>query len=323
LELPGTWEQLDALARFFQGRDWDGDRNPDHGIALVLGPDPERVGDATFLSRAASLGQHPDHFSFLFDSEKLTPRIATAPFVEALRGLIALKSAGPLGMDRFDAGAARESFRTGNVALLIDRAERAATWSHGKPIGVAPLPGSDRVFDPSVKAWVSPPRRNEPSYLPAGGGWLVGVRGGLSATQLDAAIDFAKYLANPENSNRIRAERAFPMLPCRTSQMGQGLPDPTAAPDVDARLWSGAVSRTFAGRVVPGLRIPDAGGYLDDLAKGRAAALAGEDPQKALDQVARDWATRTQTRGPKRQLWHYRRSLNLRATSSQPPKPGT
>ena len=33
----------------------------------------------------------------------------------------------------------------------------------------------------------------------------------------DAAIDFAKHLSNPENSNRIRAERAFPMLPFRTA----------------------------------------------------------------------------------------------------------
>ena len=34
---PTTWSQLDALARFFQGRDWNGDGSPDHGIALALG----------------------------------------------------------------------------------------------------------------------------------------------------------------------------------------------------------------------------------------------------------------------------------------------
>src|SRR5262249_47400871 len=32
LEPPKTWGQLDALARFFQGRDWDGDGSPDFGI---------------------------------------------------------------------------------------------------------------------------------------------------------------------------------------------------------------------------------------------------------------------------------------------------
>ncbi len=61
--------------------------------------------------------------------------------------------------------AAREAFRTGKVAMLIDRAERAATWSHGKPIGVAPLPGSDRVFEPIRKEWTPSSPPNAPSYL--------------------------------------------------------------------------------------------------------------------------------------------------------------
>ncbi len=323
LEPPRTWGELDALARFFHGRDWDGDGTPDFGISLVLGADAEGLGNATYLARAASLGQHPDHFSFLFDSEKLAPRIEMAPFVEALAGLIGLKTSGPAGMERFDAAAARESFRTGKVALLIDRAERASAWAHNKPVGVAPLPGSERVFDPSSKTWTTPQQRNRPSYLPFGGGWLIGIRGGLSGTQLEAAIDLAKYLADPQNSDRIRAERVFPMLPFRTAQMGQGLPDPTAAPDVDSRLWAEAVGRTFAERTVVGLRIPAADGYLGDLAKGRAAALGGMEPKSALADVARAWTERTKALGPKRQLWHYRRSLNLRANVAEPPGRGT
>jgi multiple sugar transport system substrate-binding protein len=323
-QLPSTWPQLDALAKFFQGRDWNGDGAPDHGIALALAADKEGVGDATFLARAASVGLHRDHYSFLFNADDMAPRIASAPFVEALRDLVALKACGPTGIERFDAAAARESFRTGKVALLIDRAERAATWSHGKPIGVAPLPGSERVFDPTRKEWISSSPRNAPSYLPRGGGWLVGINGGLAGTQLEAALDFAKYLANPENSNRLRAERAFAMLPVRTSQMSQGLPDPMSAPDVDSRLWSEAVSRTLlAERVVPGLRIPGADGYLSDLSHARVAAAGGEAPEKALAGVAKAWAERTKAAGPKRQLWHYRRSLNFLAKGNQPPEPGT
>ena len=84
LEPPTTWEQLDSLARFFHGRDWNGDGKPDLGIALAIGSDAEGVGDATFLARAASLGQHRDHYSFLFDSDTMAPRIDTPPFVEAL-----------------------------------------------------------------------------------------------------------------------------------------------------------------------------------------------------------------------------------------------
>lgn len=323
LEPPTTWEQLDSLAKFCHGRDWNGDGKPDMGIALTLGAGSEGVGDATFLARAASLGQHRDHYSFLFDSDTMTPRIDTPPFALALRSLVALKAYGPPGMERFDADLARAAFRTGDVALLIDRAERADTWSHGKPIGVAPLPASDRVYEPIRKDWVPASPRNAPSYLPRGGGWLIGLSAQLSGTQLEAALDFAKYLGGPENSPRIRGERTFPMLPVRTSQMGQGLPDPMSAPDVDSRLWSDAVSRTLlAERVVPGLRIPQADGFLADLAKGRAAAAGGAGAEEALANVAKAWTERTKGYGPKRLLWHYRRSLNSLATLPDPPDLG-
>lgn len=324
LEAPTTWVELDSLSHFFQGRDWDGDGTPDHGIALVLGDDPEGLGNAIFLACAASLGHHPDYFSFLFDSDKMIPRIDSEPFVDALKDSINLKAAGPTGMEKFHADAARESFRSGKVAFLIDRAELASTWSPRKPVGVAPLPGSERVYDPSARSWVTPSSRNAPNYLPNGGGWLVGVRNGLAGTQREAAIDLVKYLAGPESSNRIRAERTFPMLPFRISQMSQGLPDPTLTPDVDSRLWSDAISRTLlSDRVVPGLRIPGADTYLAELTKGRVAALTGEGPRKALEGVARAWTEQTKARGAKRQLWHYRRSLNHLATDPQPPKPGT
>src|SRR5262249_14615295 len=100
--------------------------------------------------------------------------------------------------------------------------------------------------------------------------------------------------------------------------------DPTSAPDVDSRLWSNAVSRTLlADRVVAGLRIPDAGGYLEDLGPGRGGALARGAPAKAPAKGAEARTQRTQARGPRRPPWHYQRSLNRRATAPQPPDRGT
>ena len=320
---PVTWTQLDAIAKFFQGRDWDGDGQLDHGIAVALGPEPGGVGDAAFLARAASLGQHPDHYSFLFDSDVLTPRVDSPPFVEALQGLIAWKAFGPADMHRFDAATARAAFRTGKVAILIDVAERASDWSHGKPVGVWPLPGSDRVFEPVRKEWKPAAPINAPGYLPEGGGWLIGINSGLSGKQFAAALDLAKYLTSPENSNRLRTERTFPMLPVRESQMDQGLPDPSSAPDVDSRLWSVAVRQTLTSeRSVTGLRIPSADLYLSDLATARVAAVNGEAPAKALQGLAKAWTDRTARLGPQHQLWHYRRSLNSLVTLPQPPEPG-
>ena len=324
LEPPKTWEQLDALATFLSGRDWSGDGQNDFGIVVAFGADAEGVGNGVFLARSASLGQHRDHYSLLFDSDSLAPRLTTPPFVEALEKVAAWKPLAPAGATEFDAVKAREAFRKGNVAFLIDRAERSSKWGSAegaKVVGVAPLPGSERVFEPSRKDWEKG-SLNRPSYLPFGGGWLIGVSSKASGAERDAAIDMMKYLASGETSNRTRSDRAFPTLPVRASQVGSGLPDPRSSYGVEPRSWSDAVSRTLGSlKVVPGLRIPNAPAYLADLDKERAAAIQGaETAEAALKKVSDAWAERNKANGFERRLWHYQRSLNSLVTSPEPPK---
>ena len=71
LKPPETWKQLDLLAKFFRDHDWNGDGKPDYGIVAAIGTDAEDIGNSVFLARAASLGQHRDQYSFLFDSDAL------------------------------------------------------------------------------------------------------------------------------------------------------------------------------------------------------------------------------------------------------------
>lgn len=321
LEPPKTWDQFDALAKFFQGRDWNGDGTKDHGVALAFGADPEALGDSTFLARAASLGAHRDQYSFLFDSDTMAPRISSLPFVEALEAMVALKASAPPEAAAFGAEAARKAFADGKAAMLIDRAERLATWGKSKAIGVVPLPGSNRVYDPANARWETVSTPNTPSYLPYGGGWVVAVSASASSESREAAIDFAKYLISPEISSRIRSDRSFPMLPIRGKLVLQGPPDPAATPGIDGRQWADAVSRTLlAAKVIAGLRIPEAEGYLEDLSKGRLAAVGGTPAKSALETVEKAWTERTKRLGDKRQLWYYRRSIsNSLATLPQPP----
>jgi len=319
LEPPQNWDQFDALARFFHGRDLDGDNQPDFGVVLPWGLDPEGVGDSIFLARTASSALHPDQYSFLFDSETTEPRVTTPPFVESFHALVALKAFGPPKGETFDAPAARAAFKAGRVALLIDRAEAATTWGTGQtPIGVTPLPGSIRVFDPSRNAWETNKGLNRPSYLPSGGGWLVGVSS--KTTHKPVAEAFAHYLADPDTTDRLRAERGFPMLAVRTSQMTQGMANPRSAPGVEPRPWAEAVARTLgAEKVVPGLRVPQATGYLADLSLARVAAVNGLAAEEALRTLGEAWSKRTQSLGPARQTWHHRRSLNGPSTATEPP----
>lgn len=320
---PETWDQLDALARFFHGRDWDGDGEPDPGLALALGDDPEGVADALFLARAASLGQDPNRYEFLFDAESMEPRIASPPFVEALEALSALEAFGPDGVGSFDAGRAREAFRSGEAALLIDLAERAALWAGSErpfPVGVAPLPGSPRYYDPNRGEWREVSRPNRPSYLPGGGGWLVGVSSKATGERREAAVSYLRSLAGPEVAQAIVSDRVFPMVPVRASHLTFGLPDPRSAPSVESRSWGEAVERTLsASQVVVGIRIPEADAYLADLARARAAVAGGRPAREALEEAARSWRERTETLGRDRQRWHYRRSLNHLPTAPQAP----
>lgn len=321
---PTTWEQLDALAKSLNGRDLDGDGTPEAGISLALGVDGEGVGDAIFLCRAACLGLRPDRYSFLFDAETMEPRVASAPFVEALRRLVALEEFGPAGMPRADAEAARSAFREGRSALLIDRAERASRWTDPKrprAVLVAPLPGSSRVFDPDKGEYENASTPNRVNVLPGGGGWLAGVSASATGARREAALDLVKYLCVPETSQRLLADRSLAMSPTRAEQMGRG---PRLAAGVDPRSWGDALRRSLAGpRVVAGLRMPGAAGYMADLGKARAAAAGGTDAEAALKGVAAAWSRRVDAYGRRRALWHYRRGLVAPPTSPTPPPRGT
>jgi multiple sugar transport system substrate-binding protein len=324
LEPPRTWEQLDALARFFHGRDWDGDGEPEAGVALALGADPEGLGTATFLARAAALGQPKDRYDFLFDAETMAPRAASPPFVEALERLVALKDAAPEGAAGFDAAAARRAFREGEAALLIDRAERAGDWVNPKqPFGVAvaPLPGSPRVYEPSGGAWMPADPPNRSAYLPVGGGWLAGVSSGVEGKQREAAFEFLRTLAGSELAGAVASDPIFPMVPVRQSHWAF-LPYAEAR-NVEATSWGVAVRQAVdAPRVTVGLRIPESDAYLADLDAARARALDGTPAAEALAEAAKAWDERTERLGRDRQLWHYRRSLNALATDDQPPPRG-
>ena len=313
---PETWEELDALVAFFAGRGRA-------GIVAPFGEDPEGVGDALLLARAAASGLHPDHYALLFNPDTLEPRIASPPFVEALGAIAGWKGFAPSKAVAFDAEAARASFRAGEAAFLIDRAEMASRWTDPKTplsVGVAALPGSRRVYEPDRRAWQDLSEPNRAAYLPRGGGLLVGISASCPEKRRSAAMDFVRALAGPETARLFLIEPSYPVLPVRQKSLASGLPDPRSALGVDPRAWGIAVARTItAPRVVPGLRIPGSASYFAALAKARVAAFAGSPPESALQDTANAWWELSKSLGESRQLWHYRRSLNTLVTDPEPP----
>lgn len=313
---PKTWEDLDALVAFFHAQ-------TGQGIAVPFGKDEEGVGDAILIARAASSGLHPDHYALLFNPDTLEPRLASPPFVFALEAIAKWKAFAPEKAETFDAEAARAAFRGGKATFLIDRAERASKWTDPKTplsVVVASLPGSKRVYEPGLKEWQELPSPNRVTYLLRGGGLLVGITSKGEATNRAAALDFVKSLAGPETARLLLIEPDYPLIPDRNTQLSAGLPDRRSALSVDPQSWGVAVAQTLtAARVVPGLRIPRTDLYLAALTNARVAAISGTPAESALADAAKAWSEISAKLGVKRQLWHYRRSLNTLITDSEPP----
>jgi multiple sugar transport system substrate-binding protein len=322
LNPPSTWAELDALARFFHGRDWDGDGQPDQGLAFASGPNPD--SDALFLSLAASFGLPPDYVSYLFDLDTMEPLVTAPPFERALESFLSLAKSSPENPKGLGAAAARAAFRSGRVALLLDRAEFVADWIDRKkplPIGVAPLPGSSQVYDPDRKAWVDANPPNAPPVLPSGGGWFAGLAARSNESARSAALDVVRFLACSESTRALSADPTAHMLPTRSALFAEGIPDPRAALGVDSSGWAAGIEAALDNpRAVPGLRVPDARGYMTDLSQARTRALAGTPPREALETLRAAWSERTKKLGLERQRWHYRRSLNRVASETPPPR---
>jgi multiple sugar transport system substrate-binding protein len=319
---PTTWDRLDELAKFLNGRDWDHDGTPNQGIALPLGEDHEGVGLAVLLARAASLGLHRDQFCFLFNPTTLEPWIDKPPFVEALSKFASLRDFGPERMIEFNAEAARAAFRSGKTAMLIDRAELASRWTNRKKpvqVGVAPLPGSKRVYDPDRKIWETMDEANVPVRLPYGAGLLIGVSAEITGKQREAALDLLGYLVSPDVADRIVLDRADPVIPVRLDAIARGLPDPREAVGVDSRSWAKAVDATWNATVVTvDPRLPNTLGYLADLDAARVKTAHGESAEIALKAAAKAWIERTNKLKAQNPLEIYRGGLNTVPTPNVP-----
>ena len=204
--------------------------------------------------------------------------------------------------------------------MLIDRAERAASWSHGKPVGVAPLPGSERRLRPRLedldhaaaaqRAELSSARRRLAGRGPQGTLGHPARRGdrpGEIPVEPRQLRPHSRRAGLPDAALPHRADGRGSARPDLISRRGHTALVRGGGPDVrrraDRRGAANPRRRRLPGRAGRGPR----------RRPGRPA------PQSALANVARAWSERTKARGPKRQLWHYRRSLNLRTPSSRPP----
>ncbi|MCB0169128.1 MAG: extracellular solute-binding protein [Anaerolineae bacterium] len=123
-----TWEDVLEIAQFFNGKDWNGDGDPDDGITLHL-----KVGGQGFFHFMAlsapyvtipASGDDPTKVTqynnvYYFDPETMEPLINSPGHVKALEMLLALSKAGPSAMWGWSLGEAWADFLSGNAVMTF------------------------------------------------------------------------------------------------------------------------------------------------------------------------------------------------------------
>jgi multiple sugar transport system substrate-binding protein len=321
LGVPKTWAQFRDVAEYFNGRDLNGDGEPDHGLSMHLKVGAQ--GMFHFMSFSAPFVIGPDNPSlYWFNPQDMRPLIASPGHVRALEALVDLVQFGPRDMRNWDLGQSWDYLLAGRAALTFTwgdlgaLAQQAGSKVKGK-IGSAPVPGTREYYSTARQRWVAAAQPNVVGNT-TGGSWA----GVISryAKAPEAAYYLLALLATREKS-KVYAVRGWDGIdPGRTFHFLP--PDGTGQIDtylqagwneVDVRDYLHAYYGNFSNKLqFPYLRIPGAFSYWQALDVHLGEAVAGQlSAAMALQAAAVDFEEITLRLGRERQRGAYRKSLGL------------
>ncbi|MET9410635.1 extracellular solute-binding protein [Streptomyces sp. NPDC002935] len=318
LRVPKTWAEYQDVAKFFNGKDFDGDGKRNYGSAEVTKRDD--LTFSAFISRAAPYVKNPDvKGGVFFDLETMKPLINTPGFVRALEDMVKAKSTWAPGGANFGLGDEIFSFGGGQTLMSYSwddafiQAQQPDSRIRNK-VQAAPLPGSSEVYNRTTKSWDT--KANQAPYFTWG--WTSAVPRASRHQQM--AFDYLCFFSNEANTALDLSIGRFGVNPYRYSHFDpnfwEGLGwDPKVAKSYVKTLSGMEESRN---RVFD-LRVPGVNQYMSALANGVAAALAGQNsPQDALDGVAKEWSKITGQIGKDKVQSAYRNVVALEDNSIRP-----
>jgi multiple sugar transport system substrate-binding protein len=319
LAVPTTWPQFRDVAEYFNGKDLNGDKVPDHGVSMHLKVGAQ--GMFHFMSFSAPFVIGPDNPRlYWFDPDNMKPLIESPGHVRALEALVGLVRLGPRDMLNWDLGKSWDHFLTGRAALTFTWGDLAAlAQQEGSKVkgktGSAALPGTREYYSIVQRKWIKTAQPNQVGNT-TGGSWA-GVISRYSKAP-EATYFLLSMLASKEKSQVYAARgwdgidlgRSFHFLP----PSGSGNIDTylkAGWDPADIRDYSAAYFDTFSNKLqLPYLRIPGAYSYWQALDVHLTEAVAGQlTPQAALKAAAVDFEEVTIRLGRERQRQSYRASL--------------
>lgn len=319
LTVPKTWAQFHDIAEYFNGKDLNEDRMPDHGLSMHLKVGAQ--GMFHFMSFSAPFVIGPDNPKlYWFDPQTMKPLIESPGHVRALKALVDLVQFGPRDMLNWDLGKSWDHFLAGRAALTFTwgdlgaLAQQEGSKVKGK-VGVAHLPGTGEYYSIAQRKWI---KTGQPNLVgnTTGGSWA-GVISKYSEAP-EATYFLLALLGSKEKSkvyavrgwDGIDLGRTYHFLPPEGSgQLETYLK--AGWDEADVRDYSKAYFDNFNNKLqLPYLRTPGAYSYWQVLDIHLMEAAAGQlSPEAALKAAAADFEEITIRLGRDRQKRAYRTSL--------------
>jgi len=328
LEPPKTWDEYLDVAAEFQGKDLNGDGDPDYGSCISKKRGAQAYWFITDVVASMVQSQGTSQGTF-FNPDTMEPLVDNAAFRKAMEFYKESTQFGPPDEINLDVGDTRSLFTSGRCALSLDWGDIGTlaldpeTSVVQDKTGAAIAPGSTEVLDWTTgqlvpcDATTCPYAVDGVNYAPfaAYGGWSGGINATADDLKKDAAYAFFAYMAAPEQANVDVTIGKTGFNPYRTSQFlnREAWVQAGMSPEA-ATNYLGAIEASLASpNMVLDLRIPQNQRYQGVVLDTAVAQyLAGEiDLETAVKQIYDGWQAITDELGRDAQAAAYQGTLGV------------
>ena len=328
LKPPATWDDYLAIAKAEQGKDLNGDGQPDYGSCISMKRNAQAYWFIYSIGGAFIQTQGTGQGAF-FNTDNMQPLVNNDAFAAALDIYKQMLKYAPPNQINLDVGDTRGLFTSGRCALSLDwgdigpLAVDPATSKVQDKVGAIILPGSKQVLDRSsgklvaCDATTCPNAVDGINHAPyaAYGGWSGAINAKIDPKIQDAAYAFLAYMSAPEQSNTDVTIGKTGFNPYRTSQFSDtSLWVKSGMSETAAKNYLGAIQASLQSpNMILDMRIPKTQQYQQVvLDQAVAQFLAGEiDRDAAMKQITDGWNAITDQEGRDTQLAAYKASLGV------------
>ena len=323
---PATWDDYLTVAQKYQGKDLNGDGQPDYGSCIA-----QKKGAQSYwwiISIAAGLLQAKGtNDGAFFNTKDMTPLFGQNEAMDkALDTYFKLKDVGPPDQINMDVGGTRGLFTTGRCALSMDWGDigtlTPGTYAQDKT-GATITPGWKQVLDRNTGKLVNCDANTCPNAVDgvnsapfaSFGGWSGAINAKSPKEQQNAAYDFLSYMSSPAISGEDVTLGKTGYNPYRTShfsKLDQWIK--AGLSEAAAKNYLGAIQASLQNKnMVLDMRIPLTKRYEQDIldtavSQFLAKEISAADAEK---QIADGWNGITDEAGKDKQLAAYVASLGV------------